>query len=577
MNELVLGKPDDRSTAVVCRAPRVYVDGRRRRDLAVAHCESGQAPELGSAQLLLRPVAGGPSGKRFEDLPSLPPIGAAVRIYPGDSGKAPLFSGVVRSHRSGFGEEDERLGVEVEQRIRALLSDPMHSRWQIADDEPVEVPDAPVRFNSSQGPLASRELVAINGRYTFAFDTSASAERWTVAKALSYLLATTAPTDVEIPGPTDLEALAGDIDLGTLDVTGQTALKAVVSVAGRGGLSVRSNEQGSALAVYRPGRIGRRRSVRLQPAGSMLSPTHSNLSAGEAVFRGRPSRRGVLARGEHKQYESTFVLARGWDPALETTRWRDFVRSQAADWEEVADVYRKWVLNEHGRYSGEPWALDVYDFSGIDSDDFLVTAPRRFLPCLSTDASGQSLGVVVDYRTGPSAAWKRWTGPVWISAEECGLYLGGDALPGEYFQAAASGQAQVRVTATVTADTRVAAVIQGDEGAPRHVVDLADRAAWRKVHTSSVFHNHPAVGEPNERDDAELLYRAAMRYAQTASTSTQAELRLARIDESYRVGDIVERIDGRALELSSNPEAGPAITSVRHDFENWQTTLHLSG
>jgi hypothetical protein len=556
----------------------VYVAGRRRRELVVVSWESLPAPKFGRASLMLRrPQQPGRPGL-IEDLGLLPAIGERVLVRPAAGSGGGELRGIVTSHSTWIDDEGEHLAAEAEHELGVLLAERIDSRRQLSDSGTVEVPHAAVRYNDGEATLASASPVDIGGRYARVFDSSPSAIRWSVADALAYLLATAAPQEAAVPGLEELRALGGEVDLATVDVSGMPLAEALVKVAARGGIELRSSREGLGLVAYRPGRDGRRAAVCLQPAGRRLCTAASNLWKGRIVVRRRPSRRGVLALGERKRYESTFELKAGWDTSLETSRWRDFVRSESPQWAAVSKVYRKWVLNEHGGYSGSPWQHEVHDFSAVSAADFALKVPRRFLPCLSADSAGNSLGVVVEYRLESPDDWRRWPNGVWVARDECAVILGGDALPGEFLAAAAAGTLEVRVTAVVEADARLAAQIPGDAGVPREIVDFADQAAWRQVHATSIFHGNDDLGSPGERDDTQRLERLAAGYADAAANATEAELTLAWIDTSFNVGDIIERINGRALELSGSPGRRPSVRSVRHDFTPAQTTtLIVSG
>ena len=489
-----------------------------------------------------------------------------------------LLVGLVAGHSFVIDEDGESFLAECEHLLASSLNQRISSLWKLNGNSAVEVKQAKVLFNASQNALASTAVATLNGRQCRLFDSSFDAQPWSVADALGYLLAESVPNDIETPSLAELDALAGNIDLGRLDVTSKTAAEALATVARLAGLELRSARHRRGLVFYRPGEQGKRRRIRLQTPGSTLSLAKSNLWQSRIHLRRRPSRRGLLLLGQRKQYESTFELEKGWDASLETSRWRDFVRSKSGNWPKVADVYRKWVLNEHGWYSSNPWNLAIHSFEDINSDDFSTRAARKFLPCLSTDKQGQSLGVVVEIRLGLGAAWRRWRGPLWTSKDECAIYLGGNELPGEFFQACVNNDASIRVTAVVEADARLVAEVDGDINAPRDVIDFSTRAAWRSIHSSSIFRDAEGVGTPAERDDSNLLNRLAARHAETASKAIEAELTLGWIDASIYVGDIVERIDGRAFELSSNPDRRPFVKSVQPDFGEKQTThLLVSG
>jgi len=578
MNTLTLPSESNEKTVVRCPPAIIRVHGAIRRDLQLLEWVVEPGPSFGKAFLV---VSGPPqpgSSARLGDTSRLPAIGADVRINTASRSDGGEFLGSVTGHSFVVDEQGERFTAECGHRLVTHLARRISSLWQYQASSALEVKQAKIEFNAGWNSRASNSLVTINGRSCRAFDSGIDSRPWSAADALGYLLATIVPADVEAPGRTELEALAGGIDLGRLDATGKTTAEALVEIARRAGLELRSARQGLGLVFYRAGRQGRRRNVRLQPAGSALATSQSDLWRGQIRIRRRPCRRSLLVLGQRKQYESTFELAKGWDPSLQTDRWRDFVRSESDNWPKSSDVYRKWVLNEHGWYSSSPWSLEVHSFSDISSVDFPIRSARRFLPCLSTDRQGQGLGVVVEIRCGQSADWRRWRGPLWVSRDECAIYLGGDALPGEFFEAAVDNGADVRVTAVVEADARILAEVEGDPNAARDVIDLSSRAAWRQVHSSSIFHGAADVGSSGERDDSHLLRRLALRYAEAGSTATEAELTLGWVDASFHVGDIVERIDGREFELSSNSDSRPVVHSVRHDLGARQTTrLFVSG
>ena len=574
----IFNPPADERTAFRCRNARVYVDSVRRRDLKALSWEMVTGPPFGKAIVALDP-SGISSHPGIGDLYLLPPIGSAVLIRPDEEAGGSDLPGIVTAHLIDLAEAVEQLVAQVEHRLASALGTVISRRWQLdADGLPREVVNARVRFNAGANMLASASTVPVNGREAHVFDSSRQGQPWTVADALGYLIATAVPEEVEAPAQAELEELAGSIELGAAEITGMTVAHALKDLAHRGGIALRAAADGQGLIFYRPGRQGRHRTISLQPAGSGLSLTQSNLWRGQIELGRRPCRRRVVALGEPKYYESTFELSKGWDAALQPSRWRDFVRGQAVDWAAVSDVYRKWVLNEHGRYCVLPWLLPLHDFSSISAEDFLLPVARRFLPCLSADVQGQSLGYVVEFSLDDGTTWQRWAGPLWVSSTDCSIYLGGDGLPGEYFGAAAEDLVRVRITATVAADSRLSVEIPGDAGAAAEVIRLSGRAAWRKVHSGSIFYQKEGLGAPAEMDDTLLLCQMAQRHAETISSAAEGKLKLGWTDTTFNVGDIIERVEGRPLELASNPDARLHVVSVKHDFGTHQsTTLFVSG
>ena len=552
-----------------CRPPRVYAAGLRRRDLEVLSIEWLPAPDFCRARLRVHPPGSRSEDARFEWPGALPPVGCPITIHPGD-GDAGVLPGVVTAHEAVSAERGEQLIAHVSHVLAERLAAPAGGRWQVGPDGvPLTVAGARTAFNGDGG-WASADLHELDGRPARLFAACPNARRWTVADALGYLLAALVPAEVTVPGREELQERAGGIDLGRVDVSGRSAAAAIVAVAHRGGLTVRAARDGLGIVLYRPGRQGRRVSVRQQPAGEALDRTRSNLWRARLRFRRRPARRGVLALGGPKLHETTVELAPGWNPSDATGRWRDHVRSLAGGGPASRDVLRAWVLNEHGRYGASPWLLPTHDFAAL-GEDFFLSVPRRLRPCVSTDPAGRSLGIVVEWRPEADAGWRPWPGPVYVSRRECTVRLGGDALPGAYFRAALAGTAGVRVTATIASDARLSAEVPGDANLPREVIDLGAQAGWQAVHETSIFHN-AAYGEPAERDDAAVLGALAERHAESLTGAAQAELTLAWVDPTYAVGDLVERVEGRALELPAAPDRRPAVTRVRHEFGKTQTT-----
>jgi len=558
--------------------PRVYVDGQLRTDVMVASWQWLAAPPFGRASLVLGGDAFGRL-RRVEALEQLPPIGSSIRVVgPAGDASGELVGSVV-AHELRMSEDGEQLAAIVTHQLADLLGGTITSLFQVSGSAAtpalVELPQTKIRFGYGPAGQCSAKPVMHCGRLTRGFSAAADARPWTVADALAYLLATAVPAAVHVPTLDELESLCQSLSMEELTITGMTVARAMEEVAKRAGLAIRAARDGVGLAIYRPGIDGRPTSVTLQPAGGTLSTAASNLWRGQVTFHRRPASPAVLVLGEPKRYEATFDLQPGWDPASRTTRWRDCVRSLSGDWPAYADVYRKWVLNEHGYYAAAPWNLPAYDFSAIAPADFPLQRPRQLLPCLSTNTANQSLGVVVEVST-VSGVWARWRGPLWISRDECSIYLGGDALPADFFQAALAGSARVRVTAVVQADVRLAVELSGDERR-RIVLAARGQAAWRQVHNSSVFHGRHDLGEPACRDDSDVLRRQAQRHQQAPPPAVEASLELAWIDLTRAVGDVLHHIEGRGLDLAAMPMATPAVRAVTHDFLKQTTHLEVTG
>jgi hypothetical protein len=560
------------SHATITRAhePVVLVAGRPCRDLRVLRIHQRPAPHFDTAEVELAPSH---STARAQQLHRLPAVGSAVRIEAAGF----VLAGYVEAHESRIDDGGEHLVAHVRHQLTRLLAAPVRDLWRDDAGSARRVGDGEVVFNASDDALASPCWHTIAGRQAPVFSCAAGAKAWTVADALAYLLATAVGPDVSVPSPSELGPLAGEIDLGRLNVAAMPAAEALAKVAAIAGLALRAAASDApAIIIYRPGSSAARRTLQLQPAGQKLDPARSNLWRGRLSITRRPGRPNLVLLGGRKVYETTVELAPGWDPATSTTRWRDTVRSLADNWLARGETFRKWVLNEHGRYGRSPWNLPAADLSHLGDGDFAAPLPRQLRPCLSTGPDGRSLGIVVETSLvgGP---WKRWRGPLWVARDEASVFLGGDALGGEFFAAAVAGQARVRVTASIESDAPLSLEVPGDAALGTEVVDESGRAAWRQVHPSSVLAGADGTGEPLVRDDAPLLFRIAARMSQPIAAAVEGTATLAAIDTSWRLGDAVDRVCGRGLEIASRVDARPAVTAIVHDLAAQTTTLNLRG
>jgi hypothetical protein len=518
--------------------------------------------------------------RRFGELSLLPPVGSRLQIcWPGSAWCA-LFDGVVTAQHARVGPEGEELSLDVEDFLAIRLRSAPVGRWQQRDGAPVFVPEGDCVFNDSRGGLASSDLMAINGRACRVFAAADAGQAWTVADVLGYLLATGVPADVTVPGPGELNSLAGDVFAPPFASADEPIAKVIAHAAALGGLAVRGSldQFGGGLTrglvFYAPGVTGRRLSVGLQRAGETLDLARTNLWQGHVTVAARPGRPGALALGALKRYESTFTLQRGWETGKQTNYHCDFTRSQARNWPDVADVFRRWVLNESGKYSGPPLNLTPYHFAALAPDDFLADVPRRLWPCLSVDAGGKSLGIVVVISLDGGATWQFHDGSARVLTQECGIVIDDDALGADYFQAALSGSVRVRVTATVESDRRLAATRVGDASCPVRIIRVPS-AQWAKVCADSVF--HAAAKSPAECDDSADLSRLLAGIDAGAQGMVQAELTLARLSPACNVGDLVERIDGRGVELASMTGVLPHVREVEHRCDDWTTRITIGG
>lgn len=539
-------------------------------------------PDFAGARISLSMTGPNCSAPRIEDIGTLPVVGSGLQIRLFGPDRRVVFDGYVSRHLAGVGPDEEYLAIEAEEVLSARLNRLIAGRWQESADLVVFVPVGECVFNVEPDGLASENTHEVHSRSCRVFCSDAGGQLWSVADILNYILATTVPADIDALGLEGLADQAGTIYPPRFSLTGLPVREAITRTAAIAGLAVRSGSVSgngrTSLVFYRPGRTGRRRAIRLQRAGETFDAGRSNLWKGGITFNRRPSRPTVSVIGGLKRYESTFMLQKGWDVDMESYQYRDFVRGDADDWPMKADVFRKWVLNESGRYCDEPYNLETFDFTDVSSEDFILTDARLFNPCLSVSSTGGSLGIVVEVSCDDGSTWRRYGGAVRVADDECAIYLADDALPADYFQAVAiDGTAKVRVTATVTSDRRINAEIPGDASCPAKIVRVSS-AQWEKVHNDSIFYQCEDLPAPDERDDTGRLNQIAISLRETQSSAVEADMSLGWVDVACDVGDIIEQVEGRRLELNVFPDSTPHIRAVEHRCdEEWTTHLKVSG
>lgn len=287
-------------------------------------------------------------------------------------------------------------------------------------------------------------------------------------------------------------------------------------------------------------------------------------------MRRRPSRPGLLLRGDIKRYECTLPLQPCWDVARAGGDYRQYVRHLSADWPAVAEVYRKWALNEAGQYSASPYNLPAFDVASLGGD-FFLSVPRRLGPCLSVLSPGQPMGHVVELSLDSGQTWRRYGGSVRLSSQDCSLLLSDDALAADYFRAVRDDAARLRVTATVDSDCRLEVQVSGDRDCGVRLIEVPS-ARWAQLHSGSIFFGR-SDPPPAVRDDRPRLLGLAGRYTASPDTGLEAKLKLGWLDASFNVGDLVWRVEGRNLPLQTAPGLGPCVCQVHHDCQEWTTEL----
>lgn len=578
---------------------RVEVDGRWQPFLRpIAYQQSaGGVPrvhlELGAGQLLsgtnawlveaaLRAI--GPDNLVTVDLVRSGALAAR------GAGPVRLFEGYIDGPAFAYSAADQRAGFWAADRSESLLGRRVHGQYaETAAEQAVWLSGAELTFNPDGRPNMSAQSYAPEPagrpRRLFAPPGSPDAEFWTADRAAEYLLSFYADASwLLLPGAAELTRLFGDNPVENLRLEGRTVIAALDQLGRHVGLrstvALSRDADGHLVRslVFVGRGSGRTVSLYHQMPGETFTLARTAMESAEVSIDWADAPASLELSADLKLYETTFDLVPAWNPALEGQDRDTYRRSTNPDFASVADVYRKWVLNEAGDYTGEP-----YDFSTLFGHNEYLRRRRRFLPTISTDDSGESCGVCVELSTDGGETFTRFRGPVRVLRDECGIVLAGDQLPGELFHAAERDLLAVRVTATVESDTRLGVIVERpgleeDHRGRRLWRDVSDQFHLRVVAAGSIFHG----GASRQVDDTDRLLTLAADLWQTERrAAVPARVGLPFFSVSYRVGDRIDAVRYRYAWLRRSDagiDTDPYIDTVRQTWsptDGWRTELAL--
>jgi len=577
----------------------VEVDGRSAPWLSLVAVERRCGPKLNEARFRVANVSQMSAG-RFEDVAERAYPGQSVvarLVYPTDGASGsqavwPLFAGVICSGQASLSAESEGVEVLACDGLAYRANEPVAGLRAIGPGgQPVWLGSASVAFNADGRPNCSVEAVSVCGRSYQVFDLNETgATLWTCAAAVRYLAGEyLGQTGYEAVMWSGLEALTAGQTLDDIDVTGLPILAALKRLCQRAGLAFgvahvpAGDEVRDVLHFFRAD-IGRQVHLRHQAAGERLNLQQTNLVRCEAKSSQPGEALQVTGWGDFKRFEGTFTLTGGWDSALETNDYDRYSPITNDDLASVRDVFRKWVLNEAGDYSGPPWDRGpAYDLSGVFGTSKYCDRRRRFWPCLSKDTAGQSMGYFLEVSYDSGANWQVYPGAFDVLLEECAVSLTATQLDVRMWNAIKKGALRFRMTATLVSDERLAVTVtDGPVGCSRPVrrrlLELGGQFRYEQVSGASIFHNGGAcLGEPAARDDSKELrgvVREQVRRLRQHGLAGRATLLGLRGD--LWPGDVVRSVQGREADferLAGTAGLGPQVQSVRLDTTRWTSDI----
>lgn len=563
-----------RANVSVDPAPVVLVDGVPEPRLAVERYSVDGPLDFRSASL---------SVDRSEVVPGVlerwlcseVSIALPVRLSDGGASWPILMRGVLKQIETSEAVGTNRRWFDLVDDWDERLSRPAESIWWRNLNGSLVEKDS---GRLSVGPDANRsELTyAINGNDVHVIQPG-SGLSWTVADALASLSAFSG-LDLNLrglPRETANEYLMISIDLAKPKKLALQAILDAYDLVIQREL-VRSNGTISERRAVRPYATGRPIKAvwadDTRPIGDVLKFDSDQPAKAAQQW---------VARAGGWRVESSFVLVGGWDPALEGQADDEYDKDLSSDFTTYADVYRLWVLNEDGFFSGSPYnrgpAFDLTAFFGYGTID---PQPLVFQPNLTLTESGTPFKPVVEISTNSGAGWSIFSGAAQILDDRAGVYLDTTTLPTEFLAAAKTGTARVRLTATLTSPVPVE--IKRWHGnaqlgtMPPNVVDVSSTFAFRRVDPQSAHYPYVQSGfyRADEADDSNRMLRWLVnkmaRLAAYAPSNGRASLEIAGTLPMLRPGDRLFDVGGPGLAADGRAQAmsavGAAVRSLEVDY-----------
>ena len=576
----------------------VFYDGCFCPYLEPVDIVRGSWPEFGRARIRVNRTAGASAETNYEQTEFKPEIGRSVcvkNIYSkGTSLESfPIFSGKIEKIESRLNADGSVVEIIARDFSAELERITVYGQWIAKDDGTVLfLNGAETIFNEAAEPNACGQPVLHNARNVRLFSAELLKSRlWSCAEIINYLLVVYLPAGrLQLQPIERLEALTERQRVYDLDVTGISLLDALHRCCERAAVAfkfVQRIEQTGPrqTIVFYKKQTGRAVELNCQRDGGTLSISKTQVSALVNKKQQTVTHR-YIGRGEFKRFEATFELVKGWDAALEETDYDKFSASGNPQFMEVKDVYRKWVLNEAGDYSEEPYNQgDAYDFSEIFGTSSYICRGRRFWPALSCDSQGKSMGYFLEVSYDNGEHWWQYLGAFENRLDECAIWLSSDRLDINTWVAALKGVLKFRLTASVVSDERLSCEISdGPVNSVTPVVDsvitLPRQFKYRKVTGKSIFANSKAegLGQADEADDGKALYEYVRKKASLCSDAIEEfDVRTLHLLFDCRVGDVVTsspeskdlfgvRADNRSI---------ARIERVRMDFDGQFTKLTI--
>jgi len=469
-----------------------------------------------------------------------------------------VFAGQIEECNRIFGDDGEVLEIMARDFSARMDRINIYGKRVKLGDEDVFLRGLDTVFNADGLGNAAEDVVKRNGRDVRLFSGGlGEAKNWSSAEIITYLLNEyVCSGDLIVPESEVFEELTDGQVLRDFDVCGMSLLAALKKWCGYTGLKFKfaavliGSEVKQAIVFY-DGRAGRSVELNLQSAGERISVSKTNVRKYESCSDSGHITNRYIGQGAFKVFEATFDLVKGWDGSLEDSDSEKFCRSNG-EFYTVCDVWRKWCLNESGRYSERPYNRgETFDFSGIFETSDYQRRGRKFLPAITCNSDGQSLGYFLEVSFDNGESWRQYGDDFDVLSDQCGVWLNSGSLSDDLLAAAIADDLKLRITASVVSDERLSCEIaDGAVCSTAEVVDnivrVDNQFKFCKVSRFSQFRGDGAAKMgSDEVDDTVWLYeflRKSVR--QRRGDIERFDVEMCYLDYGFEVGDVVVSREG---------------------------------
>jgi hypothetical protein len=508
--------------------------------------------------------------------------------------KLPVFVGQIETVVNDFSDKGQIIKIIAADYSTNLKRKTVYGRYVGDLDNSVKfLLGVDTIFNEDAAPNASESPANFSGKNCRVFAAELSSARyWTYAEIIDYLLSVYIRPGGLIRPPLELlQGLTDNLQAAELDLTGMNVLEALHKCCERTGLRFRflpagsSDSPAQAIEFYKPDNT-RIIELELQHEGQQLNISKTNIAAYSEHNNFWPVTHRYIGLGDLKVFEATFELVKAWDPADETTDFDTFSPSSNPNFLEVRDVYRKWCLNETGKYSSEPYNRGpAFDFTKIFDTKNYVRRARRFHPALTADAQGRSLGYFLEVSYDDGEHWWQYLYAFDNLLDECGVWLSSDRLDLNTWIAILKGVLRFRITCSILSDERLSCgIADGPVGTASPVIDfclqMQSPFRYRKVTNQSKFYGSTgsSIGKPDKADDSAALYEHLRKWAGSKSEVIETvDLQTPYLALHYSVDDKITAAPQSRdiLNLKTDSRSTAHIEQVNMDFRNQCTNLKI--